>query len=133
MKLKIIPQNDYARETLSRLIIADVNYDLIANDIYKSIENNDPYVFIVDPASTMTIQFPTKDFDVTETMPINPKELNDADDVAEIAENDSHWIVMMADDSVDVATFRDGIFYIEDRDGLYACDAVWAVAAPEGY
>lgn len=133
MKLKIIPQNDYARETLSRLIIAGVNYDLIANDIYKSIENNDPYVFIVDPASTMTIQFPTKDFDVTETMPINPKELNDADDVAEIAENDSHWIVMMADDSVDVATFRDGIFYIEDRDGLYACDAVWAVAAPEGY
>ena len=133
MKLKIIPQNDYARETLSRLIIAGVSYDDIANHINKSIETNDPYVFIVDPASTMTIQFPTKDFDVTEAMPINPKEFNDADDVAEIAKNGSHWVVMMTDDSVDVATFRDGIFYIEDRDGLYACDAVWAAAAPLGF
>ena len=133
MKLKIIPQNDYARETLSRLIVAGVNYDLIANNINRSIETNDPYVFIVDPASTMTVQSPTKDFDVTETMPINPKEFNDADDVAEVAENGSHWVVMMTDDTVDVATFRDGIFYIEDRDGLYACDAVLAVAYPEGF
>lgn len=133
MKLKIIPKSDFARETLSRLIIAGLDYDLIARAVNKSIETNDPYVFVVDPSSTMTVQFPTKDFDVTETMPINPKEWNDADDVAEIAENGSHWIVMMTDDTVDVATFRDGIFYIEDRDGLYACDAVLAVAYPEGF
>ena len=133
MKLKIIPKSDFARETLSRLIIAGLDYDLIARAVNKSIETNDPFVFLVDPSSTMTVQFPTKDFDVTETMPINPKEWNDADDVAEVAENDSHWVVMMTDDSVDVATFRDGIFYIEDRDGLYACDAVLAVAYPEGF
>ena len=133
MKLKIIPKSDFARETLSRLIIAGLDYDLIARAVYKSIETNDPFVFLVDPSSTITVQFPTKDFDVTETMPINPKEWNDADDVAEIAENGSHWIVMMIDDTVDTATFRDGIFYIEDRDGPYECDAIWAVAPPVGF